>query len=122
MGLWLCLYHIALLLVISIHRALVISSDLLIRLNINNIVPSPIHGICVHNARAKRARGSTVMSQEHNQHTRVKGAARAEIPYQCPMVVHKRFSPVLLTKQMHLFTFTVHGVPPCPAQSRACWY
>ena len=39
MGLWLCLYHSALLLFISIHRALVISSDLLIRLNINNIVP-----------------------------------------------------------------------------------
>ena len=45
MGLWLCLYHSALLLFISIHRALVISSDLLIRLNINNIVPSLIHGM-----------------------------------------------------------------------------
>ena len=45
MALWLCLYHSALLLFISIHRALVIRSDLLIRLNINNIVPSPIHGM-----------------------------------------------------------------------------
>ena len=40
MGLWLCLYHSALLLFISIHRALVIS-DLLIRLNINYTVSSP---------------------------------------------------------------------------------
>ena len=45
MGLWLCLYHSALLFFISIHRALVISSDLLIRLKVNNIVPSPIHGM-----------------------------------------------------------------------------
>ena len=33
-----------------------------------------------------------------------------------------RFSPILLTMHMHLWGFTLHGIPPCPAQCCPCWY